>query len=153
MVRHPRLAVETFRELGILGPDEDWNDKTEDMFEMWSSMAKAAELIRMLGEEIGFTQKARPVFKDKNTKRQVKKTLEEIPDIIVYDLRRFAVNAQGKKEWDGTHREFSHSFDVRGHPRVLDRGTPEERTIWVRPHRKAVDKPYIKKDRIGVLRR
>ena len=153
MVRHPRLAVETFRELGILGPDEDWNDQTEEMFEMWSNMAKAAELIRMLGEEIGFTQKARPVFTDKNTKRQVKKTLEEIPDIIVYDLRRFAVNAQGKKEWDGTHREFSHSFDVRGHPRVLKRGTPEEKTIWVRPHRKAVDKPYIKKDRIGVLRR
>ncbi len=153
MVRHPRLAVETFRELGILGPDEDWNDQTEQMFEMWSNMAKAAELIRMLGEEIGFTQKARPVFTDKNTKRQVKKTLEEIPDIIVYDLRRFAVNAQGKKEWDGTHREFSHSFDVRGHPRVLKRGTPEEKTVWVRPHRKAVDKPYIKKDRIGVLRR
>ncbi len=144
---------EKFDELGMGDFKDEWETMLDRLTESWMMIAKGSEMIRMLGEELLFAQQRRPQFADKNTKRQTKKVLEEIPDILIYDLRRYSVNPTGPNDGESIPREYSHSFDVRGHPRVLDRGTPEERTIWVRPHRKAVDKPYIKKDRIGVLRR
>ena len=152
---HPQATdyTDRFKELEWNSMKEEWEAMTDKLTESWLMIAKGSELIRMLGEEISFAQQRRPHFADRNTKRKAKRVLEEIPDILVYDLRRYATNRIGPHDGESIPREYSHSFDVRGHPRILGRGTADERVVWVRPHRKAKDKPYIKKDRIGVLRR
>jgi hypothetical protein len=152
---HPMASDygDKFKELKLESVEEEWDAAKEALTESWLMIAKGSELIRMLGEEITFAQRRRPHFQDKATKRKAKRVLEEIPDILIYDLRRYTSNPTGPHDGEGIPREYTHSFDVRGHPRTLDRGTADERIIWIPSYRKAKDKPYIKKDRIGVLRR
>jgi hypothetical protein len=152
---HPMASDygDKFKELKLESVEEEWDAAKEALTESWLMIAKGSELIRMLGEEITFAQRRHPHFQNKATKRKAKRVLEEIPDILIYDLRRYTSNPTGPHDGEGIPREYTHSFDVRGHPRTLGRGTSDERIIWIPSYRKAKDKPYIKKDRIGVLRR
>lgn len=118
-------------------------------------LATGVELIKMLQEEINTTAPITPRL-TKPEKRKAKKALGKIPTVRTYDLRRrvYPTNNESNREGHGCGRELETSHRRRGHYRRINKGTPQEYLVWVKPSVVRPDlKPTPQTDRIGLLRR
>lgn len=104
---------------------------------------------RTLAEEV-----MAPVLVPRAARRRAGRLLSKVPDVVVADLRRVKYPVKEQRLTDGSTVMWSHRWKVRGHQRTLHRGTPQERTIWVREYEKGPEgAPLIEKDRVYRLAR
>ncbi len=121
-------------------------------------IASGCELIKMLQEVIETTRPFTP-RPPKALKRQIKKEYGgKIPSVRIYDLRRRVNRPTGQPDrtGQGSGRTLKYRRPIRGHPRTLYEGTPEERVVWVTgsvqgkhlpPH------PNERQHRLGLLKK
>lgn len=104
-------------------------------------------LFRALKEEI-----FAPVRLRRQDRRPAQR-LGLVPDVVVADLRRVKHRDEERLP-TGEIVMWTHRWRVTGHVRTLHRGTPQERTTWVREYVKGpADRPIIEKDRVYRLSR
>jgi hypothetical protein len=106
-------------------------------------------LWRTMAEEV-----MAPVTIPRPDRRRAARMLSQIPEVVVADLRRVKHPVTHERLADGAEVMWSHRWKVRGHQRVLHRGTDRERTVWVREYVKGPESaPLIEKDTVWRLRR
>jgi hypothetical protein len=106
-------------------------------------------LWRTMAEEV-----MAPVTVPRADRRRAARMLSQVPEVVVADLRRVKHPVTHERLADGAEVMWSHRWKVRGHQRVLHRGTDRERTVWVREYVKGPESaPLIEKDTVWRLRR
>lgn len=128
--------------------DDDAPQTQVGVSERIASMRTFVHSVLLLMSEVSFSD-TEPV-PHPTVRRSTRAGINTPNSIVVCRVRRV------EKPSSGNHStgHFSHRWGVRGHWRRIQRGTPKERAVWVRPHVKGPqDAEFVPKDNLITLAR
>jgi len=134
----------------ILGSEEILTDDTMRVVEQIGEMRRFILSLLLLMKEELYTAREKP---DRPARRRMESSSLKVPDDFCVSVTRLRRPHRSKSEYDpeGESR-FSHRWLVRGHWRRLNKGTADERAVWVTPYIKGPEgAPLIWKRKLTAL--